>query len=441
MQFSLDQILKMAPDEASAKAGQQLANNAKWVLKCIHPQALWGDCQGSGKTPYKTIVDLGNIAFKCSCPSRKFPCKHGLGLLILYAKQPDVFSAEDTLPPHVSEWLQKREAKEVTKEAAKETKEDKPVDEAARAKRADSREKKVNNGIEELRFWIKDVVRTGISNVPQNVYQFNQNITARMVDAQANGLANQLRLINKIDYYNEGWQQALIKRLAKIYLITEAYQQKEKLPASIAQELQTLIGWTIPKEEVLQNDAIKDTWIILSITQTDDGNIQTERIWMYGLQSKQFALLLNFYAGNQRPQHMLYAGLHLNADVVYFPALIPLRALIKEHQPLANTTSAISCPDDINTLFEKITAQLSQNPFTEQVPFVLEEMVMILKDDGTWWIKDKNNQGIAIYNATDECWLMMAFSKGKTFSFFGVYENETVEIHALWTNDKKLFLK
>ena len=46
---------------------------------------LWGLCAGSGKNPYQTIVDLSGPAYKCSCPSRKFPCKHALGLLLNWA--------------------------------------------------------------------------------------------------------------------------------------------------------------------------------------------------------------------------------------------------------------------------------------------------------------------------------------------------------------------
>ncbi len=45
-----------------------------------------GLCQGSGRQPYQARVDLAEPAFKCSCPSRKFPCKHGLALLLLFAK-------------------------------------------------------------------------------------------------------------------------------------------------------------------------------------------------------------------------------------------------------------------------------------------------------------------------------------------------------------------
>lgn len=47
---------------------------------------IFGECAGSGKTPYSTSVDFSGDApvFRCSCPSRQFPCKHGLAILLDY---------------------------------------------------------------------------------------------------------------------------------------------------------------------------------------------------------------------------------------------------------------------------------------------------------------------------------------------------------------------
>ena len=86
-----EQIIQLAPDAASVKAGKGLAVPGKWVLLACSERAVWGHCQGSGKNPYQTAIDLNDIAFKCSCPSRKFPCKHGLGLLLLFAAKPELF--------------------------------------------------------------------------------------------------------------------------------------------------------------------------------------------------------------------------------------------------------------------------------------------------------------------------------------------------------------
>ncbi|WP_221391089.1 SWIM zinc finger domain-containing protein [Dyadobacter sp. NIV53] len=436
MPYTKARVLELAPDDASAKAGLQLASNAKWVVKSVNTKALWGDCQGSGKTPYKTIVDLSNIAFKCSCPSRKLPCKHGLGLLLLYTQQPDVFSYEENLPAEVSLWLDKREVKEIVKEQ----KEPKSVDEPAKKKREEARYKKVDAGIQELRSWISDVVRSGIMTVPQNIYQFNQNITARMIDAQAGGLANQLRQINKIDFYKDGWQKALIKRLSKIYLITEAFQRKENLPPALVQELQTLIGWTTSKEDVLQSESIRDKWTILSITINEEDNLRVERIWLYGNEKKRYALILNFYAGSQMPEHLLMKGTQLNADLAYFPGLNPMRALIKNREPVLETAFQIETTDQILSVFEIVTNTLSANPFTEQIPFIINN-VSLVYDRQNWWIKDKNNDAVSLSNYTDACWKMLAFSKGKVCSVFGIYENEKFELFTIWSKDKTCFVK
>ena len=72
------QVLTLSPDEASSKAAKGLLSPAKWPTLGATDEAVWGECQGSGSKPYQTQVDVsgGGTRFKCSCPSRKFPCKH-----------------------------------------------------------------------------------------------------------------------------------------------------------------------------------------------------------------------------------------------------------------------------------------------------------------------------------------------------------------------------
>jgi hypothetical protein len=427
MQLTRDQILQLAPDDASAKAGQQLATTSKWVERHAHPLALWGDCQGSGSTPYKTMVDLANMAFKCSCPSRKFPCKHGLGLLLLYASSASAFSQEAQLASSVEEWLGKR----VAKAEAKETKEAKPIDEKAQQKRVASREKKVDAGIEELRLWLKDLARTGISGIPQNAYQFSQNITARMVDAQAGGLATQLRKLQKLNFYKEGWQKGLLGHLSKIYLMTDAYQRCDSLSADWQQELKTRIGWTTSKEEVLAGPGQQDRWQILSKTQEEEGNLVTERIWLWGVQSQRFALILNFYAGNQLAPNMMVAGTTLVGELAFFPSVTPLRALIKAQAAIEPHCAAVSGQQTIGEMHAVIASSLAQNPFVEQVPMVGKGMRMSWQQ-GRWYLVDAGQQAMALSNDDADGWGIVARTGGREFDCFGLYENEAIALHGIW---------
>jgi hypothetical protein len=158
-----ERVLGLAPDAASAKAASGLAHASKWTSLGRSDVALWGEVQGSGKDPYRARVDLRDAATKCSCPSRKFPCKHGLALLLMHAAAPGT-AAVGSPPDWVAEWLASRAEREEAR-AAREAKADAtPADPAAQARRAAAREGKVAAGLDELRAFLDDVVRQGLAS-------------------------------------------------------------------------------------------------------------------------------------------------------------------------------------------------------------------------------------------------------------------------------------
>ncbi|WP_293741381.1 SWIM zinc finger family protein [uncultured Pedobacter sp.] len=436
MKFTQEQILKFAPDDASVKAGKALATPSKWVVTAAHEKALWGDCQGSGKTPYKTIIDLVNLAFKCSCPSRKFPCKHGLGLLFLYVSHSSVFSCEENMAPHVEEWINKRSAKQEEKRP----KEDAVADEKAQQKRIEARTKKVDSGIEELRLWIKDLVRSGIMHIPQNAYDFNKNIVARMVDAQAGGLANNLKRLNNINFYKEGWQKSLVKSLSKTYLLTEAYKNQQLLPEDLKQEVRSLVGWNISKEEILANTGITDNWYVLSIDTTEDNNLKTEKIWLYGEKTKCYALIINFYTTIQANANNLIPGDVVHAALAFYPSPTPLRALFKGEVKKENVQFFPETQSNIADLFRHVSGLLAINPFAEEIPFLLSSVKLIFENE-TWFLVDSDQKLILLSNSEDECWLILSITKGNSFVCFGIYQNEQFNLASVFINDKQYPIK
>lgn len=80
------QIQAMAPNAAAASNGKKISAKGGFVrLECSADDTFYlGECTGSGKSNYITSVDFiepGAPVCRCSCPSRQFPCKHGLALL------------------------------------------------------------------------------------------------------------------------------------------------------------------------------------------------------------------------------------------------------------------------------------------------------------------------------------------------------------------------
>src|SRR5438552_3910155 len=143
MKLSLEHIAEMAPDASSGAAGKKLMARKNWTALGHSDAALWGLCQGSAV--YQVKVDLSNLGYHCSCPSRKFPCKHTLGLLMLFAESPHAVQ-EAATPDWVMEWLSRRQASAEKKAAKQAEAAAKPVDERAQSRRAEQREARVQAG-------------------------------------------------------------------------------------------------------------------------------------------------------------------------------------------------------------------------------------------------------------------------------------------------------
>jgi hypothetical protein len=112
LSLSEDAVHRLAPDTDSVQAARGLVRKKSFGDLGISADASWllGKCKGSGKLPYEVSVDLADPAsptFRCNCPSRKFPCKHGLGLLLEYVENAARFAKKE--PP--AELLAKREKK------------------------------------------------------------------------------------------------------------------------------------------------------------------------------------------------------------------------------------------------------------------------------------------------------------------------------------------
>ncbi|NJM55470.1 MAG: SWIM zinc finger family protein, partial [Verrucomicrobiae bacterium] len=85
MTLSKDKVEQLAPDQASLSAAVKLLKPSNWPVTARNADGtlLWGECQGSGATPYRVVVSPDDVGYKCTCPSRKFPCKHSLAVMLM----------------------------------------------------------------------------------------------------------------------------------------------------------------------------------------------------------------------------------------------------------------------------------------------------------------------------------------------------------------------
>lgn len=413
----------MAPDPGIAKSGRGLASQSKWLALGKSDRAVWGEIKGSGKNPYQVRIDLTEPAFKCSCPSRKFPCKHGIGLFLIFAEHEKGISSQDP-PDWVRDWLEQRDARKGQRAAR--AAEPREVDAQAQARRAEKREEKVRGGVEELSLWLADLVRQGIGSAQIQPHRFWDQVAARMVDAQAPGLARYVRQLGDIASSGEGWQSRMLRCLGQLYLLLEAYSRIESLPSDLQADVRASIGWTVPKEELLKLDPVEDTWMVMGQRTTREEQLRVQKTWLWGLDTRHRALILQFAAGAQGFESSFAVDAQFQGKLVFYPSAGPLRALVVERHDDVVAARRPEGAASVDAAMLDYVQAIAAQPWLEGWPMLLDAVTPAPVDhgDGTprWRLVDSSGYSVPIEVSNLSGWQLLSISGGQPISVFGEWD-------------------
>jgi hypothetical protein len=419
-------VHSLVTDNGSLRDGEKLATSNKWVAVGSDARSAWGQAQGSGQSPYAICVDLNNGASKCSCPSRKFPCKHAVGLMLLVARGQVPTSTE--VPDWATKWLDNRERKREAPTAAA-----KAPDAAAQAKRETARLTKVAAGIEELRLFLEDLIRQGLSDPAIKNYSFWDRIAARMVDAQITPVARRLRALGGLPYQQKSdWITVLADEVSHIYALTEAYQRIDTLPEGLAQDVRAALGFTPKREEVLAlGESVTDGWQVLGALRETAEQLQERRTWLYGERSGRYALLLDFAPRHRSFETHFPLGQRFEGEIVYYPSAYPLRALFKaqhtSYTPIPQDKLAL--PQTIDSFLNTGADALAQNPFLDYMPAGLARAWLTRKD-----LIDPDGQYLPLYQGAQPQWLNAVLG-GDWVPVFGEWDGDRFRVVSLFTTE------
>ncbi len=157
-----DFIDRVAPNPEAARSGRGLVLQDKFqqLSRSADDSLLFGYCAGSGKQPYLCSADFlaaDSPIFRCTCPSRQFPCKHSLGLLFAVVQGKEFSPAE--IPAELAAKRSKSQANSKPKNAANQTL--KKVNQSALLKKIQAQ----LSGIDLLEKLTLDLARLGIGNM------------------------------------------------------------------------------------------------------------------------------------------------------------------------------------------------------------------------------------------------------------------------------------
>lgn len=371
--WSLDQVLSLAPDAAAQHGARATAHDTAWCEAGLSagsdlPPTLWGLPRGSGSRPYQTCVDLTEPAYRCSCPSRKFPCKHTLALLLRWSAGE---IPEAPAPAWVREWQASR-SERVTRAVARtqtaRTGGD-GVGRAAGERAAARRMGRVAAGLAELDRWLADQVRGGLATAARLGYEHWDAMGARLIDAQAPGAA---RLVRNLAGYL-GDPERLLAEIGLLRLLCAGYSRLDALPPALAAVVRLRVGLPVAAEEVLTGEPVRDLWQVLGVRDEPEGNLMVRRVWLRGAASGRAALVLSFAGPGQVFATDLIPGTGLDADLCFYPE--HLRVLIARRHAPARPLATVAGALDVAGAMAEYARALAADPWLERWPMVLTGVV------------------------------------------------------------------
>jgi hypothetical protein len=408
--WTVAQVLAHAPDAGSAKSARGLANPRTWSDLGSTDSLVWGKCQGSARAPYQVTVDITEPepAYRCTCPSRKLPCKHGLALLLMWAANNGVVADLEDAEPFAADWAAQRASRKAAASTAK------APDPEAQAKRLAERESLMSAGVDDFERWLHDIVRQGLASARRQPPSFWDAAGARLVDAQVPGLGERVRAMGSAIHARHDWAPHLLGELGRWYLAVKAWRRHAELDDAAMGDLRTVLGWSRRQAEI--GDHVTDRWWVVGLSQEEDDNLLSQRTWLYGERTGETVVVLDFAAAGQALKVAHVLGSIVDTEVARYPGGEPRRALLTGDEPKVTPGGGLPLATDVRTALGQAARWLAGNPWLSRIPLALKDMTVVPGD--TPLLVDPAGTALPLAQDTD-IWQLLALSGGHPVPVFG----------------------
>ena len=301
----------------------------------------------------------------------------------------------------------------------------------AAARRADRRAARITGGAQELDRRLRDLLRGGLAAADGPEYGLWEETAARMVDAQAPGLAHRVRELGSVAGSGTGWPARLLEGCALLHLLDSAWLGLDRLPGPLAATVRSRVGLTTSAE----GPPVRDDWLVLAQYDTPDGRIVTRRIWLHGRESGRIVLLLSYGAPGHAPAQALPVGTVIDAEVTRYPGGGRLRAELGER---FGEPAAATAPPPGGTTADALTAYghaLREDPWLDAWPVTLCDVIPAPSGDGWQLVGAADGSALPVAPAAlsrPGLWKLVALSGGSPLTVFGECGHRGFDPLAAW---------
>lgn len=303
-----------------------------------------------------------------------------------------------------------------------ETPADTPAD-PGQPDRLTARRERVDAGLDELDRWLRDQVAGGLAGMERAGYRYFDEIAARMVDAQAPGIARMLRAL-PASLVGDRWPSRMLDRLAAIHLLSRAHRQLDTLPADLAATVRSRVGYSVRKADVLATAGVVDDWVALGAVDTVEYRLETRRVWLFGSRTGRWASWLTFAPPGQRFDTTVRPGQVLTGSLHWYPGSGQHRVLIGEHS-YSSRPPVLPAVESMKQARGRFAELLAADPWATRLPTVLQCAAAPPDEAGAaWTVQEPDGSRRRVIGVSSEPWPLLARTASGPAPVFGEWTTD-----------------
>jgi len=298
----------------------------------------------------------------------------------------------------------------------------------AAAARAEDRARRIGDGLVEMDRWLCDQMIAGLARSWTDPRTHFERQAARLVDAQAPGLAQRVRDLVPIAVSGPGWPARILGEFALLHMVARAWPGRDGLDPELAQTLRSVVGWPVPTDEVAATPPVRGPWLVVGLRDVAEGKLTARRVWLHAIgdfSPHPWALVLSFTAGGQAPDASLAPGTVVDAQVHFYPGSGNYRALIGERfgqKPATEVPGWAPPIHSFSELADNHRALLAQNPWALVSP--ASTRITVVRAD-SWRGDDGQGHQVPLVSASElDLWRLHGLLAGRPGHVVGEWSGE-----------------
>lgn len=253
-------VTSSAPNDSAVTNARKISLTGGFtsLKKTADETLIYGECKGSGKNSYITSADFSGDTpvYRCSCPSRQFPCKHCLAIMLDWLAGKKFETGE--LPEDIAVKRQKL--------AARAEKAENPVTSAAKKPNKSAAAKKLKKqreGLDLAESFVNDILSRGVSSVNSASCAQYQNLAKQLGNYYLpEPQAVMLEIISMAQQLSENPDDKQLNALVKLCVKLSSAVRKSR--EYIDKKLES--GEVMPEDSVLY-EAMGNVWKLTQLKE------------------------------------------------------------------------------------------------------------------------------------------------------------------------------